>query len=108
MSKDQKKKKKGCRTLSSFEYFIILISAVSFCVSISGFDSLVSVSVGIMNFAVELKICAITLGIKLYKAILKNTGKSMILKKLIWASSLMVKNIIRSKYIFVENGKIEI
>ena len=44
---------------------------VSGCVSISVFASLVSVHVAITSFAVGLKICALTVGIKKLKSIIK-------------------------------------
>ena len=43
--------------LSYFEHFLVLGSAVSGCVSISGFASLVNCPVGIASSAVGLKIC---------------------------------------------------
>ena len=64
-----------CRSLNYFENFLVSVSAVSDCVSISAFTSLVGVFVGIANFAVGLKICVITAGIKKYKSIIKNKRK---------------------------------
>ena len=69
------KHKKVCRSLNYFENFLVSVSAVSDCVSISAFTSLVGVFVGIANFAVGLKICVITAGIKKYKSIIKNKRK---------------------------------
>ena len=46
-------------------------SAVTGCVSISAFPSLVGIPVYITSSAVGLKICAITAGIKKYKPIIK-------------------------------------
>ena len=69
------KHKKVCRSLNYFENFLVSVSAVSGCVSISAFTSLVGVFVGIANFAVGLKICVITAGIKKYKSIIKNKRK---------------------------------
>ena len=45
------------------------------CVSISAFASLAGIPIGITSSAVELKICAITAGIKKYKPIIKKTKK---------------------------------
>ena len=70
-----KKHKKGWRALIYFEYFLISISIVSGCASISVFASLVGFSVGITSSAVGLKIYAITAGIKKYKWILKKEKK---------------------------------
>ena len=54
-----------------FEHFLIFISVVSGCVSISTFTSLVCVPVGIASSAAELKICVIMAGNKKYKSIIK-------------------------------------
>ena len=69
------KHKKACRTLNYCEHFLIFISAVSGCVSISTFALLVGVPVGIASSAVRLKIGAITTGIKNYKSIIKKKRK---------------------------------
>ena len=66
-----KKHEKVCRALNYFELCLIFISAVSGCVSISAFASLVGVPVGTTSSAAGLKICAITTGIKKYKPIIK-------------------------------------
>ena len=62
------KHKTVCRTLNYLEHFPVFISAVNGCISISSFTLLVGVTVGIVNFAVGLKICAITAGIKMHKS----------------------------------------
>ena len=63
-----------------------LASIITGCVSISAFASLVCVLVGITSFAVRLKICAITAGIKNYKSVIKKKKKKydkiMLLEKL--------------------------
>lgn len=43
---------------------LILVSAITGCVSVSVFASLVGIPASIASFAVELKICAKTAGIK--------------------------------------------
>ena len=53
----------------------ILVSPVIGCVSISAFASLVCDLVGITSFAVGIKMCAITTGIKNYKSIIKKKKK---------------------------------
>ena len=53
----------------------ILVSTVTVCVSVSAFASLVCVPVGITSFAVGIKICAMTEGIKNYKAVIMRTKK---------------------------------
>ena len=59
-----KKHRTVCKAFSYIEHLLILASAVTGCVSISAFASLVGISEGITNSAVELNICAITAGIK--------------------------------------------
>ena len=49
--------------LNYVEHLLILASTVTGCVSISAFASLVCVPVGVMSYAVGMKICAITAGI---------------------------------------------
>ena len=50
---------------------LILVSTVTGCVSTYVFASLVTIPIGITSSAVEIKICAITAGIKKYKSIFK-------------------------------------
>ena len=66
-----KKHKKMRTTLNYTEHFLILASAITGCVSISSFASLVGIPIGIMSSAIGLKICAINAGIKKYKSIIK-------------------------------------
>ena len=47
-----------------FEHFLIFISTVSSCVSISAFASLIGVVVGITNSALGWKVFPISVGIK--------------------------------------------
>ena len=61
----RKKHKKICTTLSYIEHFLILASVIIRWTSISAFASLLGIGVTIS--ATELKICAITAGIKKYK-----------------------------------------
>ena len=67
--------KKICKYLNYVEHLLVLISAVTGCVSISGFASLFYVPVGIKSSAVGIKICAITSGIKKYHPIVKEKKK---------------------------------
>ena len=69
------KYKKTCKYLNYVEHLLILASTVTGCVSISAFASLVCVPVGVMSYAVGMKICAITAGIKKYKSIIKKKKK---------------------------------
>ena len=69
------KHKKVSRALNYFEHFLLFTSVVSGCVSISAFDSLVGIHVGIISSAVGINICAITAGIKKYKLLIKKKRK---------------------------------
>ena len=69
------KHKKVYRALNYFEHFLVFVSAVNGCVSISAVASLVGVPVGITSSAVRIKICAITAGIKDYKSMIKKKKK---------------------------------
>ena len=51
-----KKYKKVCTTLNYLEYFIILAYAVTGCILISDFTSLLGVPIGITRYAIGLKI----------------------------------------------------
>ena len=63
------KYKKTCMYFNYAEHFLILVSTVTGCVSISAFASLAFVSIGITSSAVGIKIR--NAGIKKYKAIIK-------------------------------------
>ena len=54
---------------------LILVSAVTGCVSISAFASFVAIPVGITSSAVRIKTCAITAGMKKYKSIINKKKK---------------------------------
>ena len=56
---------------------LVLVSTVSSCVSVSIFDSLVGIPLGIVSSAVGLKICVITAGIKIYVSIIKKKKKDI-------------------------------
>ena len=69
------KYKKGCKILNYFEHVLVFVSAVSRCVSIFAFPSLVGVPAGVGSSVVGTKIWAITAGIKKYIYINKKTSK---------------------------------
>ena len=50
--------------------FLVFVSTVSGCVSISVFDSLVGVPVRITSTSLGLKICGLTAGIEKYKSVM--------------------------------------
>ena len=76
----REKHKKVSRTLNYFEHFLVFVSAVSVCLSISAFALLVGVPIGTASSAVGLKVCAITAGIKKYKSIIKRKRKKILPK----------------------------
>ena len=69
------KYKKVRRDLNYFEHFLVIVFALSGCVSVSAFASLVGFPEDIASSAVGLKICAITAGIKKFKSIIKEKRK---------------------------------
>ena len=66
---------KASTTLNYIEHFLILACTITGCVSISAFASLVGIPIGITSSSIGLKICAITVGIKKYKSIIKKKKK---------------------------------
>ena len=56
--------KKVCTTLNYIQHFLILPSTITGCISISVFASLICIPKGYTSYAIELKICALTAGIK--------------------------------------------
>ena len=58
-------------TLNYIEHYLILAFAITGCISISAFASLVGIPIGITSSAIGLKICATTAVIKKYKSIIK-------------------------------------
>ena len=66
------KHEKVCTTLNYIEHFLILASAVAWCISSSNFATLIGIAIGIMSSGVGLNICAITAGIKKYNPISVN------------------------------------
>ena len=66
-----RKHKKVCTRLNYIEYFLILASTINGFISIFDFASLIGILIGITSSTIGLKICAITVGIKKYKSIIK-------------------------------------
>ena len=64
-----------CVTVKNQELFLILTSADTGCISISGFDSFLGIPIGIASSAMGLKICTITAEMKNYKSIVKKKKK---------------------------------
>ena len=65
------KAKMVCTTLNYIEHFLILVSVVTGCVSISAFASLLVIPMEIVSFAIGLKVSATPAGIKKYNSIIK-------------------------------------
>ena len=61
------KHKKVCQSLSYIEHFLILVSAVTGCISFSTFAFLLGIPIEITRSAIELKIFTITARFKKYK-----------------------------------------
>ena len=65
------KHKNVCTALNSIEHYLILASAVTGCISIYAFPSLLGIPIGITSSGIGLNLCAITAGINEYKSIIK-------------------------------------
>ena len=70
-----KKHKKVCATRNYIEHFLILASAITGCISISAFASLVGIPIGITISAIGLNICEITAEIKNCKSVIRKKKK---------------------------------
>ena len=57
------------------EQFLILPSAITGCILIFAFASLLGIPIVIASSAIALKICAITTGIRKYNSIIKKKKK---------------------------------
>ena len=96
------KQNKTCKYLNYAEHLLILSSTITGCVSISTFDSLVCVLLGI-------KICTIAAGIKKYKSIIKNKKKKhvkivLLGKKQLNTIDALISNALINSYI-ISHGK---
>ena len=63
--------RKFCTTLNYIDHFLVLVFAVTVCISISPFASLVGISKWIMSPTIGWNICTIIWIIKKYKPIIK-------------------------------------
>ena len=93
---------------------VILASTITGCISISAFVSLLGIPIGITNSAIGLKICAITVGIKKFKSIIKKKKKKhdkiVLLAKsklnkieVLVSKTLIDSNITHDKFILINN-----
>ena len=62
-------------TLNYLEHFFILDSAITECILISAFASLIGISIGFKCSTIRLKICVIAEGIKKYESIINKEKK---------------------------------
>ena len=70
-----RKQKTVCTAGNYFENFLILASTVTGCISISPFAFLIGIPIVIRSSTAGLKICAINVGIKKCKSIIKKMKK---------------------------------
>ena len=102
-----KKHKKVFRVLNYIEHFLIAISTIAGCVSISAFASLVGIPIGITSSAIGLKIWVITtvicVIIKKYKSIIKKKRKRHDKKVLLVKSKLHSIEVLVSKALIDAN-----
>ena len=109
-----KKHEKVYRVLIYIDRSLIVISTISGCVSISAFASLFGISIGITSSVIELKVCAITAGIKKCKSMIKKRkkkhdkmvllGKSKLSSiEVIVSLTLIDSNIIHDELILINN-----
>ena len=109
-----KKNKKFCRAVNYIEHLLILVSAVTGCVSISAFASSVGIPIGITISSIWLKICAITSEIKKYKSIInkkkKKHNKIVLLEKfklnsreILICNDLVDSNIGHDKFVLIND-----
>ena len=70
-----RKYEKVFTTLNDIEHVLNVASTITGCISISAFASLLGISIWIKSSVIGLKICAITVGIKKYKSMIKKKKK---------------------------------
>ena len=104
-----KKHKKYCRILNYIDHSLIAISTITGCVSISTFAPLVRIPIRITSFAIGLKNCVITAGIKKYMSIIikksKKHDKTVLLAKsqLNRIKTLINSNISHDEFVLINN-----
>ena len=98
-----KKHKKRCRVLNYIDHLLIVISTITGCVSISAFASLFGIPIRIKSWAIELKICAISAGIKKFKSIIRKKIKKHDKTVLLGNSKLSSTKVLISKALIDSN-----
>ena len=92
-----KEHKNVYRVLSYIEYLFILISTVTWYISIAGAASLVDISMGATTYAIGLKLCVTLAGIKKYKTIIVKKKKKHDEILSLAKSKLSIAEILNSK-----------
>ena len=75
-----RKHKKIFTTLNYIKQFLILASAITGFISISGMASFLGILIEITDSAIRFKLCAVSTGIKMYQSLIKKKKKSMMKK----------------------------
>ena len=96
-----RKHKKFCATLIYIEHFLILASAITGCISISAFASLLGIPIRVTSSATGLKLCAIAAG--MYKSIINNKKKKHDKIVLLERSKLNMIEVLVSKVLIDSN-----
>ena len=109
-----RKHKKVCTRLNYIEYFLILASTITGCISVFDFASLIGILIGITSSTIGFKICAITVGIKKYKSIIKKKknnhdrivflAKSKLNKIVVLVFKALIDSVISRKEFFLINN----
>ena len=90
--------------MNYIEHLLIVISAITKCVSISAFTSLAGIPIEITNSAIGLKTyCVITAGVKKYKSIIQKKKKKHDKKLLLAKSKLNSIEVLISKILINSN-----
>ena len=98
----------------SYWHFLILVSAINGCISISAFGSLLGIPIGITSSAIGLKIWIIA-GIKKYKPIIKkkkNNDNEILLRaktklndiEVLISKVLIDSNISHDEFVLINNA----
>ena len=98
-----RKHKKVCPTLNYIEHFLFLASTITGCIWIFAFTSLPGIPAGITSSAIGLKICAIVVGTKKYKSLIKKKKKKCGKIVLSAKSKLNSKEVLISKALIDSN-----
>ena len=85
------------------EHFLILASAITGCISVYAFASLLGIPIGIKSFAIGLKMCGVAAGIKRYESIIKKKKKNCYKIVLLAKSKLNSIEVLISKALIDSN-----